>query len=213
VSELGIAALVAAALLLGAILVWRARRAASGAPAFRRWGETGDWLVLDTETTRTGSKAEIIEIAVIDARGNTLLHRKVDPAERITEDSRRVHKIADEEVQHEPSWPDIHEEVSAILRDRRVLAYNAAFDARVLRQTAKRYGLEVPRIRWECVMKAYARLVGRIEPVNNTLKHHRLVHAAEREGVRVEGAHDALSDCRTTLALIQAVSRRLASER
>ena len=173
----------AAVVLLAAagLLVFARRRRPGGAEAFRRWCETDDWVVLDTETTRTGRRAEIIQIAVIDAGGRTLIDQTVDPAEPIKEKSREVHDIQDADVQRAPAWPEVHDRVAEVLNGRTVLAYNAPFDARVLRQTARRYRLSLPPIHWSCVMRAYASLAGEVDPSSTRTKYVTLAQAAKRD--------------------------------
>ncbi len=80
-----------------------------------------------------------------------------------------------------------------------VLAYNSDYDQRILKQSAVRHGLEMPQVNWQCVMKHYAQLRRLAQWV-------KLDAAARTEGVRsTKPAHRALSDCRTTLKLLQRV--------
>ena len=158
-------------------------------------------LILDAETTGLGPRAEVVELAVIDTTGRTRLHGFALPRRMPTE-AARVHGLdrAKLQVLGAVPWPEIHPEVCEVLGVASVvLAWNAGFDARVLGQTAARYGVDLPSIEWRDLLADY-----------RTLGHqgNRLHQATAREGVKVPGdAHRALGDCRRVLALMRAVCR------
>ena len=70
-----------------------------------------DVLILDTETTGRGQRAEIIEIALIDTTGNERFLSLCKPEKPIPITAMRVHKITDRMVADAKTWVDIHEMV------------------------------------------------------------------------------------------------------
>lgn len=124
-----------------------------------------DWLhqsplFLDAETTGLDSKAEIIEIAILDAAGVVLLDTLVKPCELIPEDATAVNGITDQDVANAPTWPEVSERVAGILVDRLVIAHNADFDSRMLRQTCLRHGLAMPTFKPDCTMALLTEMNG-----------------------------------------------------
>lgn len=123
-----------------------------------------DAVILDTETTGLGPDAEVVEIALLDCRGGTLLDTLVRPTSPIPPDAAALHGITDAAVANAPGWPEIHERVDGLLkRASRTVIYNADYDAQILQQTCSRHGLPPPgppRHGYECAMKKYARFVG-----------------------------------------------------
>jgi hypothetical protein len=127
-----------------------------------RWAreclQPGVAVVLDTETT--GLDGVIVEIAVIDAcTGQTLLDTLVNPAGvPIEPGARAVHGITDAELANAPTWDQIVPGFLAAVGDRRILAYNAPFDAGAVLATHSNAGLEVRDLpapdRWGCLMQA-----------------------------------------------------------
>ena len=105
--------------------------------------EQEDVLILDTETTGRGQRAEIIDIAMIDTIGNERFESLCKPERPIPITAMRVHKITDRMVANAETWVDIHKTVEKLFEQAEyVLAWNADFDERMLRQTAERYELE-----------------------------------------------------------------------
>ena len=163
--------------------------------------ERDDVLILDTETTGLGERAEIIEIAVIDTTGRERFQSLCKPQRRIPKSAIRINKITNDMVASAKKWKDIHGSVDRLLRQSEyVLAWNAVFDERMLRQTAKRYRLRwKTRLRFHDLLRDYCRLrPGKL--------HHGLEDACRREGVpRDESkAHRALADCYDALAVMRA---------
>ena len=109
-------------------------------------------LFLDLETTGLDEQAEIVEIALLDVRGAVLLETLVKPSQPMPEAARQVHGISDQDLSFAPSWPALHARVAAALSGRLVIAHNAAFERRMLRQTAERHQMPPARIETECTM-------------------------------------------------------------
>ena len=159
-----------------------------------------DIVIVDTETTGFRKSDEVIDLAAIDTRGRVLENTLIRPAGKISTQSSRVHGITAEELDagSAPRYLDIHERIVSLLSSARVvLAWNAPFDCRLLRQTAGRYGLEFPRATWQDLLQDYRRL----RPGGQ----HGLTHALEREGIAGVQAHRALHDCQAVLNVMRAL--------
>jgi hypothetical protein len=76
---------------------------------------------------------------------------------------------------------------------KRIVAYNADYDRRLLKQTALMSGGRAPQAPWECAMIAYSRFVGEWDSRKNDYRFQRLP----------SGDHSAAGDCRATLRLIE----------
>ncbi len=176
--------------------------------AARRWardllGRT-DWVILDTETTGLDGQAEAIQIAVLAPDGAPLTATFVRPRGRSPREVIPIHGITDAMVVDAPTFAEVRPRLIAQLAGRRIVAYNAAFDRRILHQTARRS--ETPPIpaSWECAMEQYARFVGRWSS-----RRRGYVPVPLPRGVASPAArHQALDDCRATLQVI----RRMALE-
>lgn len=170
-----------------------------------------DFVVIDTETTGLNSLAEVVEISIIDKSGNIILDSMVKPSVSIPSDASRIHGITDDQVSNVPTWRDIHDKVIGIISGRLAIAYNAAFDFRVMRQSAEKYKLDWPRLERECAMELYAEFFGQ-KRYDGDYTWQKLSDAADDMMIEVSGAHRSLSDCRTTLDLINAISSRFDPE-
>ncbi|HIH8965823.1 3'-5' exonuclease [Serratia marcescens] len=166
-------------------------------------------LVLDTETTGLDDKAEIIEIAVIDATGKVLLNTLVKPSKPIPAEATAIHGITDEMVKDAPTWPEVSPQLCSLISGKTIAIYNAEYDLRLLEQTDRIWKV-TPKIsvtpQIVCAMHEYAEFYGQ-KSDRGGYKWQKLTAAAEQQGVIIEGTpHRALSDCLTTLGVIKAMA-------
>lgn len=169
-----------------------------------RW--RGDTVIIDTETTGLGADARIVEIAIIGIRGNVLLDSLVCPRRPIPDEVTAIHGITDVMVATAPTFEDLRDQITDILDGATVIAWNAAFDLRMLRQT----GVIEPMdngTAWGCAMQEYRLWWSSFDPKRNDYRRISLADAAAQQGVTITGQpHRALTDCSTTLAVLQAMS-------
>ena len=161
-----------------------------------------DVLLVDTETTGLGDKAEVIEIAAIDSVGNLRLSVLSMPEGRISSGASRVNGLTRKKLKAEGArpWPELHEQVKSVLESVSiVVAWNAPFDVRMLNQTTERHGLSNIRVEIADLLRAYRRF----RPDGR----HRLVDAVKREGAKWSGeSHRAEADCRAMLAVLRKIA-------
>ena len=170
--------------------------------------EREDILILDTETTGLGDDAEVIDIAVINTRGEVLLNTLAMPLGAIDPDAERVHGLT-KELLHKaqaPAWPQVHALLSnVLLKAKLVIVYNASFDRRLLNQSCDLHNLRIPGASWRCAMQDYADLLRS----KGKTRGYGLEKAFQREcpgGAQQD--HRALSDCQMVLSLMRSVAGR-----
>ena len=159
----------------------------------------GDWLILDTETTGLDGQAQVCQIAVLDAAGYPLLDTLIRPTTPIPPEASAIHGITDATVCDAPRFDQVGPWILDLVAGRTVVIYNAAFDQRILRQSAdavRMPWLLLPQI-CQCAMEQYARCVGEWSNYHQSFRWQKL------PPVPGESAHSAIADCRATLALIE----------
>lgn len=165
-----------------------------------------DFVVLDTETTGLGYRDEVIEIGIVDPSGRVVFESLVRPqAGSVPAGATRVHGLTMRDLETAPCWRDVHDAVVSATRGRRVIAWNAPFDERMVRQSATRWGCSERLGGFECAMRAYAAVRG--------LRYGRakLERAAAEMGVLPVGAqaHRSSDDARLTLQVLMRAATTL----
>lgn len=110
-------------------------------------------LFLDTETTGVDDDAEIVEIALLDANGLVLAEYLVRPSAPVPPEAVAIHGITDDDLADAPAWPEVAAHINTLLEGRLVIAHNADFDARLVKQTNARYQLVQPVFETACTMQ------------------------------------------------------------
>lgn len=171
---------------------WDAARAKSIAWAAEAAGDPRV-VYLDTETTGFGSKAEIVDIAVVSSGGELLYESLVRPERHIPKDASAIHGIYDADVRSAPRWDEIYPELAAVLHDRRIVVYNVVFDRQMVQQACDRYLLPPPQAEWECAMKKYAGYQGNWDVNRRWFSFVKLERAVLAFGAK-PGGHRAAAD-------------------
>jgi len=119
-----------------------------GRPKYLKNLET---IYLDTETTGVTLKDQIIEIAIVDDAGETLLNSLVRGTCPVHKDANKLHGLTLKKVAKSPSLKDLEDAIINIVRGKHAVTYNLEFDLRFL----------TPRIKSaiqyaSCCMRAYA---------------------------------------------------------
>jgi DNA polymerase-3 subunit epsilon len=152
-------------------------------------------VILDTETTDL--YGEIIEIAVIDLEGNVLLNQRIKPVGVIAAGAEAIHGISLNDLVDCPTFPEVYEQIKKVIEQKIVVIYNAAFDRARLHDDCERHGLEYIKFGYDCAMNWYAQWYGDWSRKYEDYKWQPL-----------NGGHDALGDCRATLAVVKIIAGR-----
>jgi DNA polymerase-3 subunit epsilon len=140
-------------------------------------------VYLDTETTglSAANGDAIVEIAIVDHLGRTLIDTLVNPERSIPPFVSRVHGINDQMVRGQPTLRELLPEIRAAIRGKELDIYNATFDTSFFPNRLR----EASAVR--CAMREFAAQRGGRPP--------RLADAAAHVGHRWTGeAHRALAD-------------------
>lgn len=173
-----------------------------------------DALILDTETTGLHD-GEIVQIAVIDMDGNTILDTFVKPVLAIPSGATAVHGITAELVADAPVWATVSQQLQYLLRDQNVVIYNAVYDRKMMHKSAEHAGL--PKVEWKelalfhCAMERYAEFYGEWNDYHGNYKWQSLSNACAQCRIDTDAinapVHSALGDCLRTLAVIKHMAR------
>jgi DNA polymerase-3 subunit epsilon len=163
-----------------------------------------DFLVLDTETTGL-EDGEVVQIAILNSAGETMLDTLVKPKRPIPRDATAIHGITDEMCEAAPTWIDLAPKIKTILDGKLLVVYNAVYDRKIMHRTAERWDL--PKIEWKeistwlCAMEAFAEYYGDYNAYRGNYRWQKLVTACRHFGMYPNNAHTALGDCMMTLAV------------
>ena len=198
---------------------------------FRQWAALPNLAVLHTETT--GFRGQVIELALIDAQGQTLCLERIRPTCPVEPGAQTFHGIGDTDLADLPTiehhWPHLAE----LLSSHQVVIYNAQFNVEAISRTLDAVmptGWEYPDEEQDvpsfsaayfpfhqfsnaaqCVMNAYAPIYDNRASFLNHLKPAKFAVACEREKVETSdlpGINTALGSAMRTLRLVQAVAAR-----
>jgi DNA polymerase III subunit epsilon len=161
----------------------------------------------DTETTGLllpqaaplNSQPYIVELCIIQDDGS-IFHTLVKPPIPIPAEVTRIHGVDDGKVASAPPFAEIAPFVIGLLRDQKVSAYNASFDANVLRYELKRLGLTMPSIRWHDPMH---------DAQMNTGKRWKQADLyAALTGQKMINAHNALADTQALKVICETLAAK-----
>ncbi len=165
-----------------------------------------NYVILDTETTGLHD-GEIIEIAIIDNYGKTLMDQRIKPYGIVPVQATAVHGIKLEDLEAEPFFDDVVLQIKGHLAGKDVIVYNATYDRKMLHKSAE-YA-HIDRINWKsfsnwiCAMNAFSPIYGEWNDYHQNYRWQKLTTAAAHYSVEVENAHSALGDCLMTYGVVQ----------
>ena len=144
-------------------------------------------VYLDTETTGISDDDEIVEITIIDDNGEPLLDTLVKPKYHTNwPGAERVHGISPIDVRNAPAQSQISDDIRKVVKDTRVVIYNAPFDSKFLPELEDAAEIK-------CAMRAFAEF--------NKSKWKSLTNATQIIGYEWGGAHRALADTKALRAV------------
>lgn len=163
----------------------------------------GECLIVDTETTGLERDAEIVQIAILDSHGHTILESLVHPVGAIPVSAYRIHGITSGRVCHAAYWRELWPAIRSIVAHRHVVIYNKEFDIRLLYQSCQAAGLteETAEVLhdlafWDCAMVPYSAFIGDWNDYYGNYRRQKLPG----------GDHSAIGDCRATLAVLKTMA-------
>ena len=147
-------------------------------------------LYLDTETTGLdGNRDRIVEIAIIGDDGEVLIDSLINPNISIQHEASAIHGIYDSMVRGAPTLRVLWPQIETMVRNNRVVIYNAKFDLKFL-PSGFASASEI-----QCAMLAYAARRGERTPKLKKYRWHKLSDAAAHVGHQwSSAAHRARSD-------------------
>lgn len=159
----------------------------------------------DTETTGTNQGIDLdiaLSVAFVDGAGNELINTLIKPPSGIVPSSEAlaINGITLDDLKNAPTFADIVPDLNALLIDSdTIYFYNAAFDYRILVQTAYINGVNLAPLqgRVACAMLQYTSKWGH--------KWQKLTAAIEQQELELLSAHDALSDTIMLKNLVQSM--------
>jgi DNA polymerase-3 subunit epsilon len=167
---------------------------------------TAEFVALDTETNGLGGeRCELTEVGAVLVGGGEL-HEEwaslVGVAQPLGRYIQRFTGISQAMVDQAPAPEDVLPRLGAQLRNRVLVAHNARFDVRVLRQAFARAALEWPDPPVICTVQ----LARRFAPLQ---RRRGLATLAGALGIDVDEVHRALPDARTCARVFCALFGRL----
>ena len=169
---------------------------------------TSEFIALDTETNGlAGDRCELTEIGTVLVGGGELhdeWESLVGVANPLGRGIQRFTGISQAMVDAAPAPEDVLPRVATLLRGRVLVAHNASFDVRVLRQAFARAALEWPAPPVICTVS----MARRFAPLQ---RRRGLATLAAALGVEVDEVHRALPDARTCARVFCALFGRLSA--
>lgn len=170
-----------------------------------------DYVILDCESTGLSKADQIVELAIINVRGIVLYDRILKPSCSISEAAASVHHITEEIASSWRSFADEWPDIERAIAGRSIITWNAAFDARMMMQTARANGMvlklyKIQNINFYCAMLEYTDHYG-------LRKWARLTEACSTLGIDFAQDHRALSDVFATLEVLRAMASKAQPQR
>ncbi|MBN1991335.1 MAG: 3'-5' exonuclease [Anaerolineae bacterium] len=147
-------------------------------------------------TTASAKYHQVIEAAVMDAKGRLVFHSRVNPQRGIPARISETNGLDPTSVAAAPTWGEVAPLLKQILQGRTVVAHNAAFDALF---TPPEWGIE-----WVCTKALADEAFGRydwFEAQHDRRKSGRLADRLWQCGLKPGPAHTAAGDCESVLRL------------
>jgi len=145
----------------------------------------------------------VIELALLDKYGEVYLDTLIQcQQEAIPQEAMRVHRIHESMLRNAPTFPQVWQKVQPLLASHEFVIYNAEYDLRLLRQTAKRHNLELPPMQTHCLMQRYSAYVGQASTRSEGYRSMRLAAACFHFQIEQTDAHRALSDAQASLEVL-----------
>lgn len=158
-------------------------------------------VVIDCETTgilRNDPTTEIVQLTVTNTSARPLFSMLIKPAQPMSDELVNIHGISNEMVMDSPIFPQVAKLISFILEGKHVISYNMDFDWKLLMHLFGKYQIGKPKIAGaSCAMDKYSEWKGEWNESKQGIRWQKLPNLSGLP------AHDALSDCLSTLKVIE----------
>jgi DNA polymerase-3 subunit epsilon len=161
---------------------------------------SNSFVAIDFETANSfqGSACEVGLYRVIDGQPGGQLHSLIRPHpdhSRFDGINVSIHGIRPSDVKDSPAFSDLWPAISDFTADLPLVAHNAAFDMRVLRELLRLYSIDSPRVTYYCTLVLSRRLLDLVS--------YSLPFVAEELGLTHNVMHRASSDaqCAAEIAI------------
>lgn len=164
---------------------------------------------LDTETTGLRGDAEIVDLALIGPDGDILIDTLVRPTSPIPAEATKIHGITNEMIIDAPGFSEIVPGLVALTKDKMVVIYNASFDQRMLRQSARANKIKYPGVKSDvvCAMELYAQFFGDWNDFSENYKWQSQANAAKQLGINVpSNLHRAAADAQICRLIVEGMA-------
>jgi DNA polymerase III epsilon subunit-like protein len=162
-------------------------------------------VVVDTETTGLPSKdpdTEVCQLSITDTKGKPLFSMLLKPNKPMNAEVIGIHGISNEQVQHQPTFPQVAKMIEFVLSNKHVVCWNADFDIALLWSLFKKYDQKLPKIAGaSCAMDKYSEWCGEWNTKRDGFKWQRLPALSGLP------AHDAYADCLSTLKAMELMAK------
>ena len=162
-------------------------------------------LIIDTETVGTGGEVEVVELAICDFDGRLLFDSLVRPVYGWPPRSTKAQRFERTEFDEAPAWSEVWPNVAALIDNKLLVAYNAAFDRRSLSAMCSRHKQRSGERGWRCAMQ----LVKRVAGVSKSVTLSDACALYNLEG----GTHRAARDVLATHRLLVCIADRVRESR
>jgi DNA polymerase III epsilon subunit-like protein len=163
-------------------------------------------VVLDLETTGILNRdpdTEICQIAITDTKGKPLFCMLLKPCQPMNEEVMGIHGITNPQVVSQPMFSQVEKMISFVLRGKHVVSFNMDFDWKLLMHMFKKYQCETPQIAGaSCAMDKYSEWKGEWNDKKAGVRWQKLPNLSGMP------AHDAFSDCVSTLKVIEMMANK-----
>ena len=175
-----------------------------------------DVIVIGMATTGTTENSEIVEITIMNTKGEVLLDQPVLPRGPIRKVASDVHGLTRAKLREldAVTWDRVYPQVRSILQGAKVAAmYSYEYCLCMMEQSNRKWELQFGhRFKFPpvyCVMRSYTRYRGDHSAYGG-YKWHKRVEAYEREtGRQSNGTGRAKSICLETLSIMRAIVPRI----
>lgn len=167
-------------------------------------------VIIDIESTgllHQDPETEIVQLCILNVKGRPLFSMMLKPSQPMRDEVIAIHNISNEEIYHQPIFPQVAKMIAFVLKDKHVVSWNMDFDWKLLMHMFKKYEIDTPKIAGaSCAMDKYSEWAGEWSTKKGGFKWQKLPNFIG------ETSHDAYNDCRNALKAMQKMAGEFREE-